>query len=101
MLNSLGAVVSEFKRGWSQTFCPRQSAEVCRGMGLQWRERVLDPVTVVQLFLLQILHGNTAITHLRFFSAKSFTASAYCQARARLPVAVFKLLLQSMSTNLR
>ena len=34
--------------------------KVCAAVGHVWRERVLDPVTTVHLFVLQILHGNTA-----------------------------------------
>lgn len=101
MVDSLSGAVSEFKRNWSEVFCPVKLNEACRDAGLQWRDRVLDPVTVIRLFLLQILHGNTAITHLRFFLPKSFSASAYCQARARVPLEVFKLLLKKMSINVR
>jgi hypothetical protein len=52
-------------------------------VGYQWRTRQLDPVTTVHLFLLQILHGNTACNHLPHLAAQRFTASAYCQARTR------------------
>ena len=34
--------------------------QVCREAGHTWRDRLLDPVTVVHLFILQILHHNTA-----------------------------------------
>jgi hypothetical protein len=33
---------------------------LCREVGDPWRSRLLDPVTTVHLFLLQILQGNTA-----------------------------------------
>ena len=46
---------------------------------------VLDPVTTVYLFLLQVLHGNTACQHVVHFGGWSFSASAYCQARRRPP----------------
>ncbi len=59
-----------------------------------WRDRVLTPVTTVHLFLLQILHGNTACSHLPHLSGLQFSASAYCQARARLPLRFFDLLLE-------
>jgi hypothetical protein len=48
----------------------------------------------MQLFLLQILHGNTACSHLPHLSGLRFTAAAYCQARARLPLRFFDLLLE-------
>jgi hypothetical protein len=58
---------------------------------------VLTPVTTVQLFLLQILPGNTACSHLPHLSGLQFTAAAYCQARAKLPLRVFDRLLERFS----
>lgn len=72
-------------------------ADACRQAGHNWRERVLDPLTTIHLFVVQILHGNTAINHLRHLSGLAFTASAYCQARARLPLAVLQRLLQRVA----
>jgi hypothetical protein len=56
---------------------------LCREVGYQWRARLLDPVTTVHLFILPILHGNTAWSHLPHLAAPRFTASAFCQARTR------------------
>jgi hypothetical protein len=68
---------------------------VCREIGYTaWRDRVLTPVTTIHLFLLQILHGNTACSHLPHLSSLRFSAAAYCQARARLPLRCFDLLLE-------
>jgi Transposase DDE domain len=71
--------------------------ELCRSLGHRWRERLLDPVTTIHLFLLQILHHNTACTHLARLTGLAFTASAYCQARARLPLAVCQALLRRLA----
>jgi hypothetical protein len=68
--------------------------EACRQAKHSWRQRRLDPATTVYLFLLQVLHGNTACSHVVHFGRWSFTASAYCQARIRLPLAVFHALLK-------
>jgi len=57
------------------------------------RRRKLDPVNTVYLFLLQILHLNTAMTHLRHLADVSLCASAYCVARAKIPVGALELLL--------
>jgi hypothetical protein len=38
---------------------------------------VLTPVTAMQLFLLHVLHGNTACSHLPHLSGLRFTAAAY------------------------
>ena len=73
----------------------------CRGVAYRWRERTLYPVTTIQSFFVQILHGNTACTHLRHLTKLDVTASAYCQARMRLPLTLFEQLLHSVSHALQ
>jgi hypothetical protein len=80
----------------------RQTIEdACRRAGHRWRQRVLDPATTIYLFLLQVLHGNTACQHVVHFGGWSFTDSAYCQARKRLPLAVYDRLLGRTAAALR
>jgi len=55
--------------------------------GHVWRDRVLTPAKTMKLFILQVLHGNTAISHLHHLSNINVADSTYCQARARLPLA--------------
>ena len=74
----------------------REAVEaVCAEVGHGWRDRELDPATTVALFVQQVLHGNVACSEVRHLAAagKAFTPSAYCQARARLPLAVVQNLL--------
>jgi hypothetical protein len=75
--------------------------EACRQAGHSWRKRLLDPATTVYLFLLQVRHGNTACTHVVHFGTWAFSDSAYCQARKRLPLAVFHRLLEMVATAFR
>src|SRR5262249_54607891 len=56
----------------------------------------LTPAAVIHWFLIQILHGNTALTHVSLMAGRAFTASAFCQARARLPLPVFRAVLREM-----
>jgi len=72
---------------------PQAINRVCRSLGHRWRRRVLTPTAVIHLFIIQILHCNTAISHLRHLSPLNFTASAYCQARTRLPLRVIHRLV--------
>jgi hypothetical protein len=65
--------------------------------GRPTRERTLPPVTTTYLFLRQVLNGNTAVSHLRHLSGLAFAPSAYCQARARLPVAFFHRLHRAVA----
>jgi DDE family transposase len=74
---------------------------VCRELGHRWRERELDPVTTVQGFLLQVLHGNTACSHVPHLLGKKVSAEAYGLARARLPLALFERLLGEVCRGLQ
>jgi hypothetical protein len=75
---------------------PESLRQLCRDCGHRWRERLLSPVTTIHLFVLQILHGNTACAHLPRLAGMAFTDSAYCQARSRLPLAVLQALLRRL-----
>jgi hypothetical protein len=74
--------------------------DVCRHVKHTWRQCLLDPVAIIHLFLDQILRGNTAINHVVRISRLTFTGSAYCQARARLPLAVFQELLRRVAARI-
>jgi hypothetical protein len=54
----------------------------------------LGPVETIYLFITQILNGNTSCAHVRQFGNFAFTRSAYCEARKRLPVEIFRELLR-------
>ena len=73
----------------------------CRDAGHRWRERKFGPVETVHLFILQILHFNTAIRHLRHLAKVPVNAGAYCKARMRLPLAALQELLRKSSASLR
>jgi hypothetical protein len=99
MVPSITTILQRFTGEWATLLQPDAILAVCREIGYTaWRERLLTPVTTVQLFLLQILHGNTACSHLPHLSGLRFSAAAYCQARARLPLRVFDLLLERFSS---
>ena len=70
---------------------------VCRAVGYRFRQRVLDPVTTIHLFVIQILHGNFAIARLKDFTDAVFSEAAYCKARCRLPLQVLQALLQRVA----
>src|SRR5579863_1597812 len=67
----------------------------CRAAGHTWSDSaLLTPAAIIHWFLVQVLHGNTALTHVALLAGHAFTASAFCQARARLPLAVFQAVLR-------
>jgi IS4 transposase len=97
MIPSITTILQRFSGEWAVLLQPDAILTVCREIGYTaWRDRVLTPVTTVQLFLLQILHSNTACSHLPHLSGLRFSAAAYCQARARLPVRFFDRLLEHL-----
>ena len=100
MIPCITAVLTQLKTDWAAQLEPDAILAVCREAGYtSWRDRVLTPVTTIQLFLLQILHGNTACSHLPHLSGLRFSASAYCQARSKLPLDLFGLLLTRLCTS--
>ena len=70
--------------------------QLCRDCRWHWRDRLLTPLVTLRLFVLQILHGNTSIAHLRQLCGIDFAPSSYCEARKRLPLEVIGGLLRAM-----
>src|SRR3712207_1352696 len=102
MVPRMTTILQRFTTEWATLLQPEAILTVCSEMGYTgWRNRVLTPVTTVQLFLLQMLHGHTACCHLPHLSGLRFSAAAYCQARARLPLRFFALLLERFSRALQ
>jgi hypothetical protein len=100
MVPRITAVLTRLKTDWAAQLQPDAITAVCQEVGYtSWRDRVLTPVTTIQLFLLQILHGNTACSHLPHLAGLRFSASAYCQARSKLPLDLFRLLLTRLCTS--
>jgi len=86
----------------------RRIERVCREHNVCWRQRELDPATTIGGFIQQVLHGNAPCSEVRHLAAAagspraggSFTAQAYCAARARLPLAVYQRLLNEVYQRL-
>jgi len=101
MFSHLPRVLQQIQRNLTNYLQADIVIDILRQAGMRWRSRVLDPLTTLRLFVLQILHGNTAINHLRHLHSEPFTDSAYCQARARLPLAALRLLLERLVSALQ
>ena len=72
----------------------------CLQAGHRWRSCGLTPDVLIRWLLLQVLHGNTALNHISLLAGRAFSASAICQARARLPLAVFQAVLKAFVGSL-
>ena len=94
-------ILDRLRQDQSDLLPPPAIEDACRQEGYTWRKRVLDPVITIYLFLLQVLHCKTACTHVVQFGCWTFSDSAYCQARKRLPLRVFHRLLEWIAQAVR
>ena len=78
---SITDVLRRFKESWTEELTPDCIAQACRDAGMTWKESTLNPIVTIQIFFVQVLHGNTAIEHLSHLTGLSFTAAGYCKAR--------------------
>ncbi len=101
MFQGVGAALRRIQEDLAHVLDARQITAVCHEVGYRFRQRLLDPVTTIHLFVLQVLHGNVAVARLRDFTDKEFSEAAYCKARGRLPLPVLQTLLQRICTALR
>jgi hypothetical protein len=76
--------------------------EICREHHLRWRNRELDPATTIGLFIQQVLAGNAPCSEVRHLAGHgaAFTGQAYCEARSRIPLAVYQSLLSEVTAAL-
>ena len=99
MVPTLAAALRQIREDLAAVLSPDTLRSLCEQAGHTWRERILDPVTTIHLFVLQILHRNTAAAHLPRLTGRTFSPSAYCQARARLPLAVLRELVSRVAAG--
>ena len=92
----IAGALSRIKADFRGIFEKQGLKQVCLESGCKWRERLLPPTRTVELLLIQVLHGNTAISHLRHIAGINFSPSAFCQARARIPIAILQKILAKL-----
>jgi len=100
MATTVADVIASFKADVGQALSAEVIERACADLKYTYRERDLGPVVTVHCFLTQVLHGNTACTHLPHLTGLDFTASGYCQARVRLPLELFDRLLEGVVDSL-
>ncbi len=71
--------------------------DACRGAGHRWRDCLLTPAAILRWFVVQVLHGNTALAHVSLLAGRSFSDAAFCQARARLPLSAYQAVLRGLN----
>ncbi|HUU60056.1 MAG TPA: IS4 family transposase [Phycisphaerae bacterium] len=95
------AGLEKVKEDYRHVVPPEAILQMCQVHEHRFRQRILGPVETVYLFLIQILHGNAACSGLRHLAGMACSVNAYCQAKARLPLAVFRALLHWVCQSLR
>lgn len=97
MADHLRAALAQVKARVCQRL-PLDVDQLARDIGHRWRQRKLTPAVTLWLFMIQVLHGNVAMTALRHVGPMAANASSYCAARARLPLALFAALFDAVAT---
>jgi hypothetical protein len=95
MVPHITTILQRVTGEWAVLLQPEAILAVCHEIGsTAWRDRVLTPVTTMQRFLWQRLHGHTACRHRPHLSGLRVSAAAYCHARATRPLPCFALRLE-------
>jgi len=69
MALTITEAIARIKSDVAHLLTPDSIRTICRRVGHSWRERLLDPFTTVHLFMLQVLHRNTACTNVPYLEA--------------------------------
>lgn len=85
---NITSALEQVKAGLGSLLDAQLIERLCREVGHAWRERELAPATTVALFVQQVAHSNISCQELTRLTGADFSASAYCQARKRLPLEV-------------
>jgi len=93
-MHSITDIVRRFKQNWTEELSAHAIARACLDADMTWHNSALNPIVTIQIFFLQVLHGNTACEHLPHLAGMSFTAAAYCKARMRVKLEVLTMLLE-------
>lgn len=90
---SIDSALERFKRDPLGVVDRQLIEQICNENNYNWRDRDLDPTTTIALFVQQVIHGNCSCAEVCRLGGGTFSASAYCQARSRLPLRVYGDLL--------
>ena len=101
MFGNITHAIAQIKSDVAQALQASLITRLCVELGHRWRNRELDPATTVEGFLLQVLHHNSACSHVPHLLGKDVSAEAYGQARARLPLELFQRLLGEVCRGAR
>src|SRR5580700_8954467 len=87
---TLDLALSRLKNGQDDSLLPDRINQLARDSGLAFRNTQLTPGHTLRLFALQIAAGNIACSAVHHLAGEEFTDTAWCQARARLPLGLIQ-----------
>jgi hypothetical protein len=100
MVPSFLSALKEIKSSVAEALSREVILQIARDLNHRWRDCTLDPATTVHLFLLQVLHGNVACDHVPHLAELNVTGEAYCKARSKLPLELFRRLVDALAAAL-
>jgi hypothetical protein len=83
---SIIAALQRIKEDPRGVIDPSVAQDVCRELGLEWRETPLTPPVTIALLGQQVLAGNVSNPELIRLAGLQVTPAAYCTAKGRLPL---------------
>src|SRR4051812_40097093 len=93
MNHRIDTILKRLRQDVACHLSPESILSASQAAGHHWRKCTLNPAAIVHWFVIQVLHGNTSLEHVALLGGGVFTGSAYCLARALLPLVVFQNVL--------
>lgn len=78
--------LARVRQGSHHLLLPARIDQLARVENHPFRNTTLTPGNTLRLFAQQVAHGNIACSAVHHLAGEEFSDSAWCQARARLPV---------------
>jgi len=78
--------LSRVRQGVDDFLLPARINQLALAQGHDFRQTTLNPGNTLRLFARQVANGNIACMAVRHLAGEEFSDTAWCQARARLPM---------------
>ena len=78
--------LAHVRNGACDCLLPDRINQLARQQNIPFRNTTLTPGNTLRLFVQQVAQGNIACQAMRHLAGEEFSDSAWCQARARLPL---------------
>jgi hypothetical protein len=93
--------LSRIRDGSDDLPLPDRIDQLARAADHPFRNTTLTPGNTPRLFARQVAHGNVACAAVRHLAGEDFSDSAWCQARARLPIKLIRAIHRSVVDDAR